>query len=320
MTKVRYGIISTAQVVPRFIEAVRLSEDGEVVAVASRGLEKASQFADKWEIPTAYGSYEELYADEAVDVVYIATYNKGHFPAAKAALLAGKNVLLEKPFTLQLDEAQELFAIAEEKNLFLMEAQKSLFLPVTKQARSIIQSGKLGKIVWAQSVTAYPSIDHVPWFRELSAGGGTLHFSGSYPIEYLSYVLDKKIIEVEGVADFSGTETDTQSNLSLKFESGVLANIFITTQTWIDRGMKIIGTKGIIEIPDFWRTDHASVSYSDGTSEELTGSFKNEFVFEVNHVNRLIIQEKKSSPVMTKEMTLETVRITENMYKQWTKD
>ena len=99
MKKVKYGIVSTAQVVPRFIEGVRLADNGEIAAVSSRTLEEAQTFAAAHHIPKAYGSHAELYADPELDVIYIATYNKGHFPEAKQALLAGKNVLLEKPFT-----------------------------------------------------------------------------------------------------------------------------------------------------------------------------------------------------------------------------
>lgn len=118
MKKVKYGIVSTAQVVPRFIDGVRLTDNGEVAAVSSRTLEAAQAFAMKHNIPKAYGSHAELYADPELDVIYIATYNKGHFPEAKQALLAGKNVLLEKPFTLTLAEAEELFELAREKIYF----------------------------------------------------------------------------------------------------------------------------------------------------------------------------------------------------------
>ncbi|MGO2315120.1 MAG: Gfo/Idh/MocA family protein, partial [Pseudolactococcus laudensis] len=182
MKKVKYGIVSTAQVVPRFIEGVRLTDNGEVAAISSRSLETAQAFATKYNIPKAYGSHAELYADSELDVIYIATYNKGHFPEAKQALLAGKNVLLEKPFTLTLAEAEELFELARVKNLFLMEAQKSVFLPVTQLVKEVVQSNEIGDILSVDSVTAYASIDHISWFNDLKAGGGTVHFMLPYAI------------------------------------------------------------------------------------------------------------------------------------------
>ena len=142
-------------------------------------------------IPVAYGSYEELCKDETIDIIYIPTYNQGHYSAAKLALSQGKPVLLEKPFTLNAAEAEELFAIAQEQGVFLMEAQKSVFYQLPKSKGNDSRRG-LGEILWVQSVTAYPNVDHIPWFYSREAGGGALHGSGSYPLQYLQYVLGKR--------------------------------------------------------------------------------------------------------------------------------
>lgn len=100
MKKVRYGVVSTAQVAPRFIEGVRLAGNGEVVAVSSRSLEKAKAFAKQYRIPRAYGGLREMLVDQEIDVIYVPTINKDHYNCAKKALLAGKHVLVEKPFTI----------------------------------------------------------------------------------------------------------------------------------------------------------------------------------------------------------------------------
>lgn len=154
MDKIRYGIMSTAQIVPRFVAGLRESAQAEVRGIASRRLENAQKMAKELAIPVAYGSYEELCKDETIDIIYIPTYNQGHYSAAKLALSQGKPVLLEKPFTLNTAEAEELFAIAQEQGVFLMEAQKSVFLPITQKVKATIQEGRLGEILWVQSVTA----------------------------------------------------------------------------------------------------------------------------------------------------------------------
>lgn len=133
MDKIRYGIMSTAQIVPRFVSGLRESAQAEVRGIASRRLENAQKMSKELAIPVAYGSYEELCKDETIDIIYIPTYNQGHYSAAKLALSQGKPVLLEKPFTLNAAEAEELFAIAQEQGVFLMEAQKSVFLPITQK-------------------------------------------------------------------------------------------------------------------------------------------------------------------------------------------
>ena len=88
-------------------------------------------------------------------------------------------------------EAEELFAIAQEQGVFLMEAQKSVFYQLPKSKGNDSRRG-LGEILWVQSVTAYPNVDHIPWFYSREAGGGALHGSGSYPLQYLQYVLGKR--------------------------------------------------------------------------------------------------------------------------------
>jgi len=318
MGKVTYGVVSTAQVVPRFVRAVQESEEGEVIAIASRGIEKALKMAKELDIPRAYASYDALFEDEEVDVIYIATYNKGHYPVAKQALLAGKNVLLEKPFTLKADEARELFALAKEKGLFLMEAQKAVFLPTSKKVQELISEGRIGKVVMMQSVTAYAGIDHVTWFRDLDAGGGTLHFMGPYPIAYMQYVTGKEIIDYAGVAEFPSGQSDSQSNLTFKFSSGILANVYLTTEVALPKTIRIIGTEGTIEVPEFWKAKKIFLRRFEEDEEVFEYAFTNEFVFEVNHVNSLILEGKKESPVMTPERTIKTVEITENLYKKWT--
>lgn len=95
MDKIRYGIMSTAQIVPRFVAGLRESAQVEVRGIASRRLENAQKMAKELAIPVAYGSYEELCKDETIDIIYIPTYNQGHYSAAKLALSQGKPVLLE---------------------------------------------------------------------------------------------------------------------------------------------------------------------------------------------------------------------------------
>ncbi|WP_440897954.1 Gfo/Idh/MocA family protein [Amphibacillus sp. Q70] len=314
---IHYGIISTAQIVPRFVAGVKESQDGEVTAIASRNLDKAEEMAARLAIPHAYGSYQELYEDENVDVVYVATYNKGHYDAAKQALLAGKHVLVEKPFVLKQDQAEELFDLAKEKNLFLMEAQKALFLPITKLVRETIQLGKIGAVKYLRSVTSYPSVDHISWFHSLEAGGGALHGSGSYPLQYMMYVINSRIDEAAGTAVIKAGQTDSQFDLSLLFDEEVQGNIFITVNLDLPSQLIIYGEKGKIIIPYFWKTKQAEICI-EGHSEQHYMEHQSEFVFEIDHVNECLKQGLIESPTMTKEMTLQTVELVEKLYQQWT--
>ncbi|GFH39811.1 Gfo/Idh/MocA family protein [Lactococcus insecticola] len=321
MTKqIKYGVVSTAQVVPRFIEAVRMlgEENAQVLAVSSRTFETANDFAKEHQIPKAYGSHEAMYADPELDVIYIATYNKGHFPEAKKALLAGKNVLLEKPFTLTASESAELFEIAREKHLFLMEAQKSVFLPLTNLVKQVVASDEIGKILAVESVTAYDNIDHISWFRDLDAGGGTVHFMLPYALSYLQYIFDAAISDFSGISDMADGESDSQAKVLLKLDNGVLANIFLTTKVGLDKVMTIQGTKGRLVIPEFWKAKTAMVELFDGTKRTIEADFESDFVYEVAHVNALILAGATESPIMTAEMTQTGIAVIDQLYKSWT--
>ena len=249
----------------------------------------------------------------------MAVYNKGHYDAAKLALLNNKHVLLEKPFTMTLAQAEELFALAKERNLFLMEAQKALFLPITKQIQQVIQKGKIGTLRWLDSVTAYPNIDHISWFRDLSAGGGVFRGAGTYPLEYMQHLLGASPEEFKGTLTFPEGQSDAQAQVTLNFPNGVIGTIFLTVDLDLSKRMIIYGEKGKIIIPDFWKTDTAEIHYNDGQKETLHSNQHSEFVFEVDHVNACLEQGLLESPIVTKELTLKTVAITEAIYKNYQK-
>ena len=126
MKKLRFGILSTSSIAPRFIKALQATGTCEAAAVASRSLEKAREKAALWNVPKARGSYEELLCSDDIDIAYVAMINSEHYRYAKMALEQGKHVLCEKPFTLSPQESQNLFTLAQEKGLFIMEAQKVL--------------------------------------------------------------------------------------------------------------------------------------------------------------------------------------------------
>ena len=168
MKPIRYGLLSTSSIAPRFVAAVRAAGGGEVVALSSRSLEKARAKAAEWNIPTAYGSHDQLLGDPNVDVVYLSTVNGQHYQWAKAALLAGKHVLCEKPCTTSSRQTRELFALARQRGLLLMEAQKMLFLPAVLALKERVERGDVGKIHLAEFRHSF-SPDYNGWMFRRAA-------------------------------------------------------------------------------------------------------------------------------------------------------
>ena len=157
--KIRYGIISTASIAPRFAQAMKCTDNGEVVAVSSRSIEKARKFAEVYDIPDYYDDYEVLLHAPEIDAVYLPLVNSLHYEFARKALEAGRHVVMEKPFVLYPWQGEELRKLSEERGLFIAEAVKTLFLPVHLELKKRIDSGMYGKIQLME-------------FRQSYAGGG----------------------------------------------------------------------------------------------------------------------------------------------------
>lgn len=250
---------------------------------------------------------------------YVATINQDHYKVAKAALLAGKHVLVEKPFTLTYDQANELFALAESCNLFLMEAQKSVFIPMTQVIKKLLASGEIGEVISISSTTAYPNIDHVTWFRELELGGGTVHFMAPYALSYLQYLFDATITHASGTATFPKGQSDSQSKLLLQLSNGVLVDIFLTTRLNLPHEMIIYGTEGRLIIPHFWKTTHAKLVRNDTSAQTIQVDMVSDFEKEAYHVSQMILEGQRVSHIMTPQLTLSGVKIIEDLYRSWGK-
>jgi len=242
----RWGIMGTGGIAGAFAEDLKLTGSGVVAAVGSRTAESADAFAERRNIPIRHGSYEALANDPDVDVVYVATPHPMHHGNARLALEAGKPVLVEKPFTMNAEEARDLVALARDRNLFLMEAMWTRFLPHIRHIRELLPS--LGDVV---TVTA----DHGQWFAEDPAfrlfapelGGGALLDLGIYPVSFASMVLGAPD-RVAALATPAFTGVDAQTSMLFGYASGAQAVLSCTLSAVSPTTASIIGTGARIEV------------------------------------------------------------------------
>ena len=316
MKKIKYGIMGTARIIDRFVGAVRASEKGEVHALASRSLEKAWERADGLDIDTAYGSYEELAKDPDIDVIYVPTINHAHKENAMLALENGKHVLVEKPMTLSEKDTRELFDFARKKNLFIMEAQKSLFLPVTNEVKRILENDEIGKVHLFEYSISIPEVGF-RWFYDKKSGGGALYGSGNYILAHAMNLTEEKLTSAKGHATLSDEGVDLQCAFVLKSQGGVLIEGKITTMVQADSILRIFGEKGKIEIHDFWKAREALVEIYSKGMRRLSHPVEYEMVYEVNHVNECISKGLTESPLMKKHYSIESARITDELWKEF---
>lgn len=315
MKQLRYGILSTSSIAPRFIAAVRAIGGGEILALSSRTLEKAKQKAIEWNIPKFYGSHRELLEDKEVNIVYISAVNAQHYPLAKMALQAGKHVVCEKPCTTSANHTKELFALAKEKGLFLMEAEKMLFLPAILEVKKRIENGSLGQIHMAELSHSFPA-SYNSWMFDKSAGGGTLLSSGIYAVQLLQWLFGD-IKDIRGIKSPLEDGTEWQYVLSGETEKGLLFSIKNSTRAILDNTARLYGEKGYVEIPEYWKARKAIFHIKGQAPEIVEFPCEHELVYEVSHILDCIEKRLLTSPVVTEELSVSGIAALETVEKNW---
>jgi predicted dehydrogenase len=246
-----WGILATGTIAAGFVGDLKM-HGHSVVAVGSRTEAGAKRFAEKFGLPRAYGSYEQLAADPSVDAIYVATPHPMHADNAMLALSHGKHVLVEKPFTMSGREAEAVMALAAQKGLVAMEAMWTRFLPHMLRIREILASGRLGHI---RSVVADHTQDITddPAHRlnALELGGGALLDLGIYPVSFTWDILGAPD-DIKASAVFKDTGADAQIATIFRYDSGALAVTLSGSDTRGRNTATIHGTAGRIEIDSVW--------------------------------------------------------------------
>ncbi|MGV9270423.1 Gfo/Idh/MocA family protein [Kitasatospora sp. NPDC003701] len=243
-----WGVVAPGSIATQFVEALQKYTAQKVVAVGSRDPERARAFADRFTIPTAYGSYTELVQDGRVDIVYIASPHSGHFEQALQAIEAGRHVLVEKAFTRNAREAEQLIEAARKRGVFLMEAMWTRFLPHIDVVRQVLDRGLLGEVhtVMADHGQAMePDAAHRLFAPELA--GGALLDLGVYPVSFASMVLGP-FASVTAVGTKAFTGVDGQASIVVTAESGAHGVLNTTLFARTPTTASISGTRGRLEI------------------------------------------------------------------------
>lgn len=257
--KIRWGILSTAKIArEKLIPAIQASEHNEVVAVASRTVEAASEFAAKHNIPLAFGDYQELLDSDQVDAIYNPLPNHLHVPWSIKAVEAGKHLLCEKPLGLDTADASKLVTVASRHpNLKVMEAFMYKFHPQWVLARDYLAAGKIGKITAIDAVFTYFNVDPKNVRNMPGIGGGGLLDVGCYCISAARYLLDLEPVRVTGTLNMdTDFQVDRHANGLLDF-GDVTASIYCSTQSEPNQRVIVHGEHGslTLEYP-FYQPDN----------------------------------------------------------------
>ena len=181
--KINWGIIGLGKIANTFAADLRLSNNSILRAVASRNIEKAKRFSEKYNAIHFYGSYEELVADPEIDVVYVATPHTFHFENTMMCLKEGKGVLCEKPMGMKYSEVEIMIREAKRRNLFLMEGLWTRFIPATGKMLEILDNKTIGEPMFVHADFGFKADpDFESRIYNKSLGAGSLLDIGIYPI------------------------------------------------------------------------------------------------------------------------------------------
>ena len=322
MSKVKWGVLGTAGIAKGCtIPGMKEAENCELYAVAGRNIEKATAFKDEFGFEKAYGSYEELLADENVQAVYIPLPNQLHYEWVKKALKAHKHVLCEKPLTPTAKEAEELYATAKECGVLLMEAFAYLHSPYVSALKEEVANNTIGKIKFVETafMTSDYDISNIRMRKETCGGG--IYDLGCYCTSMILSILGKEPESVKAIADMSEENVDKFATALLKYEDDIRASfscgmVFETEQEKRFDRLYIHGERGYIK-SDAEYNQAGEISYRvcvDGKETVKTVNAKSNYCLEVEQFGRCITDGEKIH--VSEDFTLMNLRTLERILKE----
>lgn len=317
MKKYQWGIIGLGNIAHEFAEHFD-QETSELAAVASRTIDKAEAFAQRYHIPKAYGSYQEMLNDQEIDIIYIAVPNRQHSQHIMEALAANKHVLCEKAITMNKKELTEAMKLAEEKNLVLAEAMTIFNMPLYQQLRSLIDTNKLGALKMIQApFGSYKDPDPTNRFFNPELAGGALLDIGTYAVSFARFFLSSQPEVIASTMVPFETGVDEQSVTILRNKENELATISLTFQAKMPKVGIVAFEEGYITIIDYPRADRAEIIFNDGTKEWIeSGSTAQAMNYEIENMVKTI---KGELPNRSLFLTHDVIEILDGMQKLWQK-
>ena len=314
----KFSILAPGGIANSLAQAVQGLEDVEAYAVASRSYERAKAFADKWGYQKAYGSYEEMLNDPQVELVYVATPHSHHYQYAKMCLEHGKHVLVEKAFTVNAAQAEELIRLSEEKNLLLAEAIWTRYMPSRKMIDDLVASGVIGEVTSLTGNLGYP-LKHVERMQRPELAGGALLDLGVYPINFALMAFHGEVADVKADAVMSPAGVDWRNSITLTFDDGKMAVLHSNMLATLDREGTIFGEKGYLKIQNINNCEEIRV-YNE--NRELTATYQvpeqiNGYEYEVLACRQAILEGKCECPQMPHTETLRVMKLMDQIREIW---
>lgn len=316
MKEIRWGILSTGVIAKNFADTVgKMNGETRVLAVASRTKESADAFADQYGIERRYDSYEALAKDPDVDIVYVATPHSRHYEDMNLMISNGKHVLCEKSFTVDSQQAKEIFALAREKKVFLMEAFWTKILPIYREVEKVVSSGAIGDIRMVTAQYGYTTAREARKFVPELAGG-TLLDIGVYAIGFACMFLGYEYDAIQSNLVMNSAGTDAIDAIILR-KGNAVAQLTTAIGAAMPVFGGIYGTKGHIDVPDFKNPQAFTVCVDGEEPYTVKRPFEvNGFEYEIREAMACVREGRLESGVMTPEQSIATMAIMDEIRRQ----
>lgn len=314
----KIGIIGAGWIARKMALALAPLEDVCVYAIASRSIEKARAFASEHQVPKAYGHYEDLVKDDEVDLVYIATPHSHHFKHADLAVRHGKPVLVEKAFTANAKEAEELIGKAREKGVFITEAIWTRYMPLSHKIKDIMDSGVIGEPRILTASLCYMMENKERIVRPDLCGGALLDL-GVYTLNFARMYFGTDIIRTVTNCHLGPTGMDMHECISLSYADGRMANLQAGALCLNDRQGIISGTEGYIrvdnincpEVVEVYRNYELIERHTSG--EDSIAPYR----YQVLEARRCIREGLVESPLMPHKETISIMKQMDALRAEW---
>ena len=318
--KKRWAILGTGNVANRFAAALNnIPEQAKLQAVGSRNQETADSFAQKYNIPASYASYQSVAADPNVDIVYIGTPHPAHHRDVKMCLEAGKHVLNEKAFTMNAGEAEDIINLARQKKLFLMEAMWTRFFPIQVRVREILAAGLLGELKGLVIHHAYMGIPELAESYPPELGMGAFMDQAPYGVS-LAYSLLGPPIRTTGFGTFGPRGINYQNSYVMEHEGGKLTTWMASRTTYDIKEAVVYGSEGKIDLHAPWykpTTMTVQIKGREPEHIELPLNGFNGYEYEAMAVMECIRAGKTDCEIMPLDETLAIMKTMDSMRAQW---
>ncbi|WP_298485691.1 Gfo/Idh/MocA family oxidoreductase [uncultured Maribacter sp.] len=314
---IKWGILGLGNIAKKFASDLKLVPTATLHAVASRDLTKANVFANENNASKAFGTYQQLFEDKEVTVIYIATPHNNHAELSIQAMTHGKHVLCEKPLGVNEKEVRAMVAASKNNKVFLMEGLWSRFNPTIKKVKNLIDKKEIGSLNHMYADFAFYGLNREENSRLLnpSMAGGSLLDIGIYPV-FLAYLFLGKPETILATSNFHSTGVEIQTSIIFNYKNAqaiLYSGLNSTTQTIAE----FSGSEGSILIPSRW---HEAQGYQ--LKKENESSFFSMprnglgFTYEIEEVHQCILKNKTESELWNHQNSIDLAQLLDSIRKE----